>query len=74
MQLIVWREQRGGKVDQWALRDGTKVQGEKLGISEDTAFVVEEESCLSCGTDRRLREAQNRRAQSGGNHLANQET
>ena len=37
----------------------------KLGIFR-TAFVMEERSCLSCGTDRRLHEAYFPRAQSGG--------
>ena len=40
-------------MDQWTLCDGTKAQAEDWGHSEDIALLVEEESGLSCGDDRR---------------------
>ena len=48
----VWRQQSCREVDQWDLCDGRNVSGINWTNSEDTAFVVEEESCLSSGTGR----------------------
>ena len=49
----MWPEK---KVDQWAPRNGTKVQEQIGHIQKTLPFVVEEQNGLSRGSDRRLRE------------------